>query len=129
MSDSRNGTAGALGGSTGRQIHAHVTGWGRYVPSQVLSNADLERMVARVAHGAWLFEGADAPLEPDAPGEKASTVAVWRKLLSILERQALEAGREGGDVALAVYRRAVSNAGGLCKAFDTFQLGSEVGCH
>ena len=26
-------------------IHAHVTGWGRYVPSQVLSNADLERMV------------------------------------------------------------------------------------
>ena len=28
-----------------RQIRAHVTGWGRYVPSQVLSNADLERMV------------------------------------------------------------------------------------
>jgi len=25
--------------------HAHVTGWGRYVPSQVLTNADLERMV------------------------------------------------------------------------------------
>lgn len=24
---------------------AHVTGWGRYVPSQVLSNADIERMV------------------------------------------------------------------------------------
>jgi 3-oxoacyl-[acyl-carrier-protein] synthase III len=24
---------------------AHVTGWGRYVPSQVLSNADLERLV------------------------------------------------------------------------------------
>jgi 3-oxoacyl-[acyl-carrier-protein] synthase III len=24
---------------------AHVTGWGRYVPSQVLTNADLERMV------------------------------------------------------------------------------------
>ncbi|HSL97931.1 MAG TPA: beta-ketoacyl-ACP synthase III [Candidatus Deferrimicrobiaceae bacterium] len=24
---------------------AHITGWGRYVPSQVLSNADLERMV------------------------------------------------------------------------------------
>jgi len=24
---------------------AHVTGWGRYVPSQVLSNKDLERMV------------------------------------------------------------------------------------
>jgi 3-oxoacyl-[acyl-carrier-protein] synthase-3 len=27
------------------RIHAHVTGWGRYVPSQVLSNKDLERMV------------------------------------------------------------------------------------
>ncbi|MES1239765.1 MAG: 3-oxoacyl-ACP synthase, partial [Chloroflexota bacterium] len=26
-------------------IRAHVTGWGRYVPSQVLSNADLEKMV------------------------------------------------------------------------------------
>ena len=25
--------------------HAHVTGWGRYVPEQVLTNADLERMV------------------------------------------------------------------------------------
>ena len=26
-------------------IHAHVTGWGRYAPSQVLTNADLEKMV------------------------------------------------------------------------------------
>jgi 3-oxoacyl-[acyl-carrier-protein] synthase-3 len=26
-------------------IRAHVTGWGRYVPAQVLTNADLERMV------------------------------------------------------------------------------------
>jgi 3-oxoacyl-[acyl-carrier-protein] synthase-3 len=26
-------------------IRAHVTGWGRYVPSHVLTNADLERMV------------------------------------------------------------------------------------
>jgi 3-oxoacyl-[acyl-carrier-protein] synthase-3 len=26
-------------------IRAHVTGWGRYVPTQVLSNADLEKMV------------------------------------------------------------------------------------
>ncbi|MBF6604770.1 MAG: ketoacyl-ACP synthase III [Chloroflexi bacterium] len=26
-------------------IKAHVTGWGRYAPSQVLTNADLERMV------------------------------------------------------------------------------------
>ena len=28
-----------------RRVRAHVTGWGRYVPSQVLTNADLERMV------------------------------------------------------------------------------------
>ena len=27
------------------RTRAHVTGWGRYVPSQVLTNADLERMV------------------------------------------------------------------------------------
>jgi 3-oxoacyl-[acyl-carrier-protein] synthase-3 len=26
-------------------VRAHVTGWGRYVPAQVLTNADLERMV------------------------------------------------------------------------------------
>jgi 3-oxoacyl-[acyl-carrier-protein] synthase-3 len=25
--------------------HAHVTGWGRYVPDQILTNADLEKMV------------------------------------------------------------------------------------
>ena len=25
--------------------YAHLTGWGRYAPSQVLTNADLERMV------------------------------------------------------------------------------------
>jgi len=31
--------------------------------------------------------------------------------------------------AVALYRRAVSNVGALCKAFDTFRLGSEVGCH
>ena len=24
---------------------AHITGWGRYAPAQVLTNADLERMV------------------------------------------------------------------------------------
>ncbi|HEX5240819.1 MAG TPA: beta-ketoacyl-ACP synthase III [Candidatus Limnocylindrales bacterium] len=38
-SDVRNGT------SHSKPIHAHVTGWGRYVPSQILTNADLEKMV------------------------------------------------------------------------------------
>jgi 3-oxoacyl-[acyl-carrier-protein] synthase-3 len=28
-----------------QSVRAHVTGWGRYVPAQVLTNADLERMV------------------------------------------------------------------------------------
>jgi len=28
-----------------RSRYAHVTGWGRYAPSQILTNADLERMV------------------------------------------------------------------------------------
>jgi 3-oxoacyl-[acyl-carrier-protein] synthase-3 len=31
--------------SPARRVRAHVSGWGRYVPSQVLTNADLERMV------------------------------------------------------------------------------------
>jgi 3-oxoacyl-[acyl-carrier-protein] synthase-3 len=44
MSHAMNGT-GPGAASTEGEIHAHVTGWGRYVPSQVLTNADLERMV------------------------------------------------------------------------------------
>jgi 3-oxoacyl-[acyl-carrier-protein] synthase-3 len=44
VTESTNHRDPASTGSTGR-IHAHVTGWGRYVPSQVLTNADLERMV------------------------------------------------------------------------------------
>jgi hypothetical protein len=27
-----------------------------------------------------------------------------------------------------LYHRAAANSGGLCKAFATFELGSEVGC-
>src|SRR5512144_189137 len=48
---SRNGTAHAQDGGTSEarprapKIRAHVTGWGRYVPSQALTNADLEKMV------------------------------------------------------------------------------------
>ena len=44
-------------------------------------------------------------------------------------RQAVDEHETWTTVATTIYRRAVSNAGGLCKAFDTFQLGSEVGCH
>ena len=38
-----NGTSRA--DATGPRRYAHVTGWGRYVPSQVLTNVDLERLV------------------------------------------------------------------------------------
>ena len=36
------------------RISAHVTGWGRYAPSQVLTNADLERMVD--TNDAWIVQ-------------------------------------------------------------------------
>ena len=44
---SSNGTApgSQASGEPAKRIRAHVTGWGRYVPAQVLSNKDLERMV------------------------------------------------------------------------------------
>src|SRR6476660_4169497 len=44
MSHEMNGRHPAPGSGSG-PIRAHVTGWGRYVPAQVLTNADLERMV------------------------------------------------------------------------------------
>ena len=31
--------------TTDRRISAHLTGWGRYAPRQVLTNHDLEKMV------------------------------------------------------------------------------------
>ena len=34
--------------------HAHITGWGRYAPSQVLTNRDLERMVD--TNDAWIVQ-------------------------------------------------------------------------
>jgi hypothetical protein len=43
-------------------------------------------------------------------------------------RQAIDEHDTWTPPALAVYRRAASNVGALCKAFDTFGLGSEVGC-
>ena len=33
------------GGQAAGAVHAHVSGWGSYAPAQVLTNADLERMV------------------------------------------------------------------------------------
>jgi 3-oxoacyl-[acyl-carrier-protein] synthase-3 len=38
-------TAPQVNAATGAHRRAHITGWGRYAPSQVLTNADLERIV------------------------------------------------------------------------------------
>jgi hypothetical protein len=44
-------------------------------------------------------------------------------------KQAVDEHETWTDPVKAIYRRAVTNSGGLCKAFDTFELGAEVGCH
>ena len=43
-------------------------------------------------------------------------------------KQAVDEHETWTPPVTAIYRRAVSNSGGLCKAFDTFELGDEVGC-
>lgn len=62
----------------------------------------------RVSQGAWVFDAERAAAPAPAVGQLVETAptAVWRSLLTLLERQALEAGRNGGDFALEVYRRA-----------------------
>lgn len=62
------------------------------------------RVKERVGQGTWVFEG-DAATAARAASE-SSPSAVWRRLTVLLERQALEASREGGDFALEIYRRA-----------------------
>jgi len=61
------------------------------------------KLQARVAAGAWIFSGNESATESAA---KESPSAVWRRLVSILERQSLDAGLEGGDFAVEIYRRA-----------------------
>jgi type VI secretion system protein ImpK len=58
------------------------------------------RLKGRLSGGSWSV---------DEVAERTNDVTpsgVWRKLLSILERQALEAGREGGDFGVELYRKA-----------------------
>ncbi|MFN2571190.1 MAG: hypothetical protein ABR537_06195 [Gemmatimonadales bacterium] len=43
-------------------------------------------------------------------------------------RLAIDEHETWGPPAVALYRRAATNASGLCKAFDTFGLTTEVGC-
>jgi len=65
------------------------------------------RLKQSVGQGSWVFDGQPGQSAPaGAPAEDLSPTAVWRTLLALLERQALEASRSGGDFALEVYRRA-----------------------
>lgn len=68
-------------------------------------HAEVVRLKARVTAGAWVF-GGDEPLGLGESAAKESPTAVWRRLSSLLERQALEAGSQGGDFAVELYRRA-----------------------
>ena len=66
-------------------------------------HAELMRLSAKVGPGAWSSDG-DAAFDRGLP--ESSPVAIRRALVTLLERQAMEAGREGGDVAVDLYRRA-----------------------
>src|SRR4029453_17190106 len=50
--------------------NAHVSGWGRYAPSQVLTNHDLERMVD--TSDEWIGSGTGVPERP-APAAPRKT--------------------------------------------------------
>src|ERR1700746_3472412 len=54
----------------GKEMHAHVTGWGRYVPSQVLTNADLEKMVE--TSDDWITRRARSPEGRVAPAPETT---------------------------------------------------------
>ncbi|MBV9497127.1 MAG: DotU family type IV/VI secretion system protein [Acidobacteria bacterium] len=58
------------------------------------------RLKARLTGQMWSVEEVAERTNDVTPN------GVWRKLLSILERQALEAGREGGDFGVELYRKA-----------------------
>jgi type VI secretion system protein ImpK len=62
-------------------------------------HAEVLRLQSRVVEGTWAFAGEGSEAK-ESPG------AVWRRLHSMLERQLLDAGREGGDLAIDLYRRA-----------------------
>lgn len=61
--------------------------------------SEVLRLRARVSEGTFAFAADEA-----AVAESPRTVL--RKLTGILERQALDAGRQGGDIGLRIYRQA-----------------------
>src|ERR1051326_5389554 len=84
------------------------------------------KLQARVAAGAWIFNGTESVSESAA---KESPSAVWRRLVSILERQSLDAGFEGGDFAVEIYRRAQYAMGGLADEVRSEEHTSELQSH
>jgi len=68
-------------------------------------HSEVLRLRGRVVEGSWVFQNEGTTSAPAAePRESPS--GVWRKLVGLLERQSLDAGREGGDFGLELYRRA-----------------------
>jgi type VI secretion system protein ImpK len=65
-------------------------------------HSELLRLTKQVEVGNWVF---DAPAAAGESGADAAPSAVWRRLLSVLERQSLEAGHSGG-FAVEIYRGA-----------------------
>ena len=68
-------------------------------------HAEVIRLKARVTAGAWVFQGEETAGLAESVARESPT-AVWRRLVSLLERQSLDAGHQGGDFAVDIYRRA-----------------------
>lgn len=69
-------------------------------------HGEVLRLRARATEGTWVFQGSGTVGGGDPSTTVESPSSIWKKLVTILERQALDAGREGGDFAVEVYRRA-----------------------
>lgn len=65
--------------------------------------SELVRLKWRIGHDEWLVLTGDE--KPDVVAE-TSPNAVWQVLLTLLERQALESRRGGGDFAAEIYAQA-----------------------
>jgi type VI secretion system protein ImpK len=66
--------------------------------------AEVLQLRGRVAEGSWVFQGEGSANPAAEPRESPS--GVWRKLVALLERQSLDAARDGGDFGVEIYRRA-----------------------
>ena len=68
-------------------------------------HAEVIRLKARVTAGAWVFQGEETAGLAESVAKESPT-AVWRRLVSLLERQSLDAAHQGGDFAVEIYKRA-----------------------